>query len=236
MGEAREEPTVVLVHGAWHGAWCWDEVVARLDADSVSNIAVDLPMTSLADDVAATRAAIDAADGPVVLVGHSYGGVVISEAGNHPAVRHLVYLCALAVDSGRSAASSVEDDSLPGTALGDAFRVADDGLVTVEPGSVVECFYADCDPDLAAAAADRLRPIAFGCLTDTVSHAAWHDRPSTYVVCTEDAAVHPEVQRVLARNCTDVVEWSTSHSPFLSQPDLVSDLLVTTTRTEHAGS
>jgi len=220
-----EDPTVVLVHGAWHGGWCWDKVVARLDAAGVSSVAIDLPLTSLTDDVAATKAAIDAIGGPVVLTGHSYGGVVISEAGNHPAVQHLVYVCALAVDSGRSAADSV-DGELPATDLADWFQIADDGTVTVTPDEVVRIFYADCDPADAADALERLRPIAFQCFTDTVTHAAWHDTPSTYAICGADAAIHPELQRVLAKQCTNVVEWPTSHSPFLSQPALVSDLLV----------
>jgi pimeloyl-ACP methyl ester carboxylesterase len=225
MARSDRTSTVVLVHGAWHGAWCWDKVVARLDAAGVPSVAIDLPLTSLADDVAATQRAIDAAGGPVVLTGHSYGGVVISEAGNHPAVQHLVFVCALAVDSGRSAAHAVEVD-LPSTDLGDALQFADDGTVTLEPSSIEPAFYADCDRADVDAAIARLRPIALRCMTDTVTTASWHTVPSTYAVCTQDAAIHPALQRVLAEQCTNTVEWPTSHSPFLSQPQLVSDVLI----------
>ena len=225
MTNADAAPTVVLVHGAWHGAWCWDKVVALLDTAGVASRAVELPLTSLAADVAATTAAIDAAGGPVVLGGHSYGGVVITEAGNHPAVRHLGYVCAFAVDAGRSAASAIDEDTAQ-TDLANGLIIGDDGYVTLDRDIARECFYADCDPADAEAALDRLRPIAFGCIREPVTTAAWRTKPSTYALCTQDRAIHPELQRVLAKSCTNVVEWPTSHSPFLSQPALVADLLV----------
>ena len=228
MTNADEPATVVLVHGAWHGAWCWDNVVELLTDAGVRSVAVELPFTDLAADVAATTAAIDAVEGPAVLVGHSYGGIVISEAGNHPAVRHLVYVCAFAADSGRSAASAVDEHTAP-TELGKGFIIGDDGQVTLDREIARACFYADCDPADADAALDRLRPISFACFNDTVTTAAWRTKPSTYALCTEDRAVHPELQRVLAAGCTNIVEWPTSHSPFLSQPALVADLLVSLT-------
>ena len=228
MTNADAAATVVLVHGAWHGGWCWDKVVPLLTDAGVGSVAVELPFTDLAADVGATTAAIDAVDGPVVLVGHSYGGIVISEAGNHPSVRHLVYVCAFAADAGRSAASAVDEQTTP-TELGKGF-VIDDGLVTLDRAIARACFYGDCDPAEADAALDRLRPIAFACFTDTVTTAAWRTKPSTYALCTEDRAVHPDLQRALAAGCTTVVEWPTSHSPFLSQPALVADLLVNVAR------
>lgn len=217
--------TVVLVHGAWHGGWCWDKVAQRLDAAGVASIALDLPMTSLADDVGVVRAALDTVGTPITLCGHSYGGVVISEAGEHPNVRHLVYLCAFALDAGRSAASSV-DDQLPDTDLGDAFRIDDQGFATLDREGARRSFYSDCDPAEADTALDRLRPIALACLTDSTTTAAWRTTASTYVVCTNDQAVHPALQRVLAQRCTNVLEWPTGHSPFLSRPELVADLLI----------
>ena len=224
-----DQATVVLVHGAWHGAWCWSTVVELLDAAGVPSIALDLPLTSLADDVATTKRAIDAVDGPIVLCGHSYGGIVVTEAGVHRRVRHLVYLCAFSVGVGRSAADAVDDD-LPGTDLEKGLVFTDDGFVTIEREAARRAFYLDCEPADADDALDRLRPIAFECLTTRTTVAAWAGRPSTYAVCTSDEAVHPELQRVLARNCTNVVEWPTSHSPFLSQPSRVADLLVDLSR------
>lgn len=217
--------TVVLVHGAWHGGWCWDKVTERLDAAGVRSVALDLPMTSLADDVAVVEAALEAVAAPIILCGHSYGGVLISEAGGHRDVRHLVYLCAFALDEGRSAANAV-DDELPPTDLGDSFRIDDQGFVTLDRGGARRAFYLDCDPVDADAALGRLRPIALACLTDTTTTAAWRTTASTYAVCTDDRAVHPSLQRVLAGRCTNVLEWPTGHSPFLSRPELVADLLI----------
>jgi pimeloyl-ACP methyl ester carboxylesterase len=217
--------TVVLVHGAWHGAWCWDKVVALLSAAGVPASAVELPLTSLADDVDATRAAIDAVGGPVVLCGHSYGGVVITEAGNHPAVVDLVYLCAFALEEGESAAATASDQHLPSTDLADALRISEDGVASIDLDGARAGFYLDCAPGDADAAVARLRPMSFSCFTDAVTTAAWRDRPSTYVVCGDDRAVHPDMQRFLAKRCTTSVEWATGHSPFVSHPELVADLL-----------
>jgi pimeloyl-ACP methyl ester carboxylesterase len=198
--------------------------VALLGAAQVSTVAVELPLTSLADDVAATRAALDEVAGPAVFCGHSYGGVVVTEAGIHPAARHLVYICAFAIAEGRSAAAAV-DDELPGTGLEEALLFDDDGHVSMEREGARRAFYLDCAPEDADAALDRLRPTALSCLGGPTTVAAWRERPSTYAVCSEDRAVHPELQRLLARNCTTTVTWPTSHSPFLSRPELVADLL-----------
>jgi pimeloyl-ACP methyl ester carboxylesterase len=224
MGDERT--SIVLVHGAWHGAWCWDKVAGPLEDKGVKLHAVELPLTSLADDVAATRAAIDAAAGPVVLCGHSYGGVVVTEAGNHPSVTRLVYLCALVVEEGGSAADAAPGHDVASTDLGDALRFSEDGsTVWVDPEGARRAFYQDCTPADADAAVARLRTMSMACLGTPVEHAAWRDRPSTYALCSEDAAIHPELQRVLAARCTDSVEWPTGHSPFVSQPELVVDLL-----------
>jgi pimeloyl-ACP methyl ester carboxylesterase len=215
--------TVVLVHGAWHGGWCWEKVVPLLDDAGVPSVAVELPFTSFADDVAATRAALDGVDGSVVLCGHSYGGAVITEAGHHPAVEHLVYLTAFAIDEGESPARTAPDADVP-PALENALAI-DGTTVTVKPELVVDGLYHDCTPEDAAAAQARLRPIEVACFTTPSGPSAWKDKPSTYVVCTEDHAIHPDLQRVMAARCTSSVEWDTAHSPFLNRPDLVADLL-----------
>jgi pimeloyl-ACP methyl ester carboxylesterase len=216
--------TVVLVHGAWHGSWCWDLVVPQLHAAGVPTIAVDLPMSGFADDVECVRRGIADATTPVVLVGHSYGGVVITEAGRDPAVEHLVYLCAFAADEGRSAMNAV-DDELPSTDLGAAVHI-DGAWATLDREGARSSFYNGCAPGDAEAALDRLRPIAIDSLSGTVGVPAWRDRPSTYVVCTDDQAVHPALQRRLASVCSTVVEWPTGHSPFLTRPDDVAALLL----------
>jgi pimeloyl-ACP methyl ester carboxylesterase len=231
--------TVVLVHGAWHGAWCWDRVVEGLTARGVHAVAIDLPghgastepLGDLHGDAATLRRALDALDGPAVVCGHSYGGAVLSEgAAGHPAVRHQVYLAALMLDTGESADRSVPDP--PGTAprpeseLLPAMRFSDDGAtITVDPVAARDIFYADCtDADVERTIA-QLGPQPAVTLQQPVSAAAWRDAPSTYVVCTGDRAIPVWLQRTFAERATNCIEWPTSHSPFLSEPDLVVDLL-----------
>ena len=223
--------TVVLVHGAWHGSWCWDDVVTGLRSRGTVAVAVDLPSRSgagsLAADAAFVRAVIQGIDGPVVLCGHSYGGGVITEAAAGLAsVDHLVYLCALMLDAGESAMQSVDVEVPPGsTDLEQAIMVGDDGTIRVDPATAVSAFYADVTPALAAAATDHLTPQPAASLAEGPSAVAWRDIPSTYVVCTDDRAIPVVVQRALAARATTTVEWPTSHSPFLSRPELVVDLL-----------
>lgn len=218
--------TVVLVHGAWHGAWCWEKVVPLLERDGIRVVAIHLPLTSLHDDVRATADALDRIDGRGVLCGHSYGGAVITGAGDHPAVEHLVYLTAFACDEGESPSATAVDTPLPSTDLPDALAFNDDGtIVSLKPDSAVKGLYHDCDPVDVDAALARLRPMSLRCLTTPVGPPAWRVKPSTYVVCAEDQGVHPELQRLMARRCTNSIEWPTAHSPFLNRPDLVASLL-----------
>jgi len=220
-----EPKTVVLVHGAWHGAWCWDKVVPLLEKQGVTVETFDLPLTSFDDDVATTKGALDRVDGEVVLCGHSYGGAVITNAGNHPKVEHLVYLTAFACDAEESPAATATDENLPATDLAEVLVFHEDGTATVAPDRIVNGFYHDCDPQDAADAMRRLRPIHMSCVTTPVGPPAWKNTPSTYVVCTEDRAIHPALQRHMAARCSTTVELDTAHSPFLNRPDAVADLL-----------
>lgn len=232
--------SVVLVHGAWHGAWCFERVLPLLEDAGIEAIAVDLPghgddpgpLGDLHTDSARVVEVLDQLDGDCVLLGHSYGGAVITEAGVHPAVRHLVYLCAFAIDRDESCmdaainlSATIDLPLVEGTNLADAMVVNDDGMMTVEPSGALESFFNDCDPTTAARAVARLGPQPAGTLADTPTAVAWRERPSTYVVCTEDLAVPPGLQRAMAQRCTDSVEWPTSHSPFLSAPERVADLV-----------
>ena len=229
--------TAVLVHGAWHGAWCWQFVGERLDAAGVPYVALDLAGrdrdAGLDDDAAVVRAALDAIDGDVVLVGHSYGGAVITEAGDHPTVSHLVYLCAFALDDGETCLTAAAGDSATATIdhegrpdMGAGFRVGDDGLVTLDPDVAAACLFNDCEPDVTTWALERLTAQPLRSLQQPPQSVAWRTRPATYAVCADDQAVHPGLQRILARRCATAVEWPTSHSPFLSRPDLVAELIV----------
>jgi len=233
MGKAAR--TVVLVHGAWHGAWCWEHVIPRLDAASVPIIAVDLPSVSHAnatvhDDADYVRGALDSISGDAVLVGHSYGGAVIGEAGVHPNVAHLVYLSAFALEAGESA----QDNALTGgdgaSDLGAAIRVEDsesgEKVLTIAPEAAAPAFFHDCEPEIARAAIDRLRPQPLTALRGKVNAAAWREKPATYVVCTDDRALPMPLQRSNAARIGGSIDWPTSHSPFLSRPELVADLLI----------
>jgi pimeloyl-ACP methyl ester carboxylesterase len=224
--------TVVLVHGAWHGAWCWAPVVARLEAAGVPVVALDLPghgdnprpLTDLHGHGDAVRAALDGVDGPVVLVGHSYGGAAITDAGNHPTVRHLVYVTGFVLDAGESAATNPLEGG-EGSAVDAAIRLDADGIATIDPEGAVDAFFHDCDPADAAAAVARLVPEDLSGFAQSPRVVAWRERPSTYVLCTDDRAIMPPLQRNLAARCDRTVEIASSHSPFLSRPDELSEVL-----------
>ena len=244
MPENPARATVVLVHGAWHGAWCWDAVVPLLDAAGVPSVAVDLPghgastepVGDLYTDADHVRGVLGSIDGPIVLAGHSYGGAVISEAASGvPDVRSLVYLCAIVPDIGETVGAvpveglptddrSGEDDG--SGELGDLIQVHEDGTTTIDVSGAAPFFYADCPPATAADSLKQLGPQSSASFVQPLRHAAWREIPSTYVVCTEDQVIAVPFQRALAsRAGSTVVEWPTSHSPFLSRPDLVAALL-----------
>ena len=227
--------TVVLVHGAWHGAWCWEQVLPLLDAASVPVLVVDLPSVSHAnatvhDDSDYVRGALDSIAGDAVLVGHSYGGAVISEAGVHARVAHLVYLSAFALEVGESP----QENSLDGgdgpndlvAAMGFEELPTGEHVITIKPDRAVAAFYHDCTPEIASAAVERLRPQSLIALGGKIDAAAWREKPATYVVCTDDRALPVELQRSNAARIGNSIDWPTSHSPFSSRPDLVADLLI----------
>jgi pimeloyl-ACP methyl ester carboxylesterase len=217
---------VLLVHGAWHGGWCWDAVREHLpDARTV-----DLPSVwadgDFTADVAAVRAALDEMRAPVTLVGHSYGGAVITEAGTHPNVGHLVYLTAFALDVGETVLRNAAPPSPP-TKLAAAMRF-DGDRVSLDPDGVVAAFFADCDDPPV----DRLHDMSLHAFDIPVTTTAWRSVPSTYVVCTQDEAIDVGVQRFLATRCSNVVELDASHSPMLSMPGRVADLIRASVRSD----
>jgi pimeloyl-ACP methyl ester carboxylesterase len=228
--------TALFVHGAWHGAWCWDPVLPLLRSAGVPALAIDLPghgadtapLTDLHGHGDAIHAALDTVDGPVVLVGHSYGGAAITDAGTHPSVRHLVYVSAFCLDAHETVISNNVAGG-QGSELEAWVRVDPDGTMTVDPAGAGSAFFADCDPAVVPTLIARLGPERMDGLGQHPRAVAWRERPSTFAICTEDRALTPTLQRNLAERCTDWVEWPTSHSPFISRPDLVADLLVAVT-------
>jgi pimeloyl-ACP methyl ester carboxylesterase len=216
---------LLLVHGAFHGAWCWDRLLPELSARGVSTHTIDLPFTSLADDEAATVAAVEklSADGePVVILGHSFGGAVISGAGGlgkagRPGVAHLIYLAALLVDPD----DPVALDPSPGMT---ALRFEGD-LASVDPLGATLAFYHRCAPPDAEWATAQLRAMPSAVLSAPSSTWAWKAVPSTYIVCTDDQIVAPDAQRRMAARASDVFEIDSDHSPFLACPAMLADLV-----------
>lgn len=213
---------VVLIHGAWHGAWCWERVVSGLQDLGIDVEAVELPFDSFSHDIEAARRAIRTHPRAVV-VGHSYGGAVITEAASGVGASHLVYLAAFMQDQAESIGSLMA--TAPQTPLTSGMEYNDDGTIGVSPEAAREAFYGDCSPEDSERAIERLRPVRFTLPDDVPAKPAWHLIDSTYVVCTKDLALDPSFQRCFAKRASRVVEWDTSHSPFLSRPELLVDLL-----------
>jgi pimeloyl-ACP methyl ester carboxylesterase len=190
------------------------------------------PLGDLHADSTRIRDVLDTLEPPIVLVGHSYGGAVITQAGDHPGVAHLVYLCALALDanetcgsaaSAETAAAGISHEGRPN--LGAGFVIDGRGAVTLDPSVAAACLYNECDPETVNWALAQLGPQPLVSLQQTPAAVAWRAKPSTYVVCANDLAIHPDLQRVLAKRCSNSIEWNSDHSPFLSQPDRVAELL-----------
>jgi pimeloyl-ACP methyl ester carboxylesterase len=220
---------VVLVHGAWHGSWCWERVTPLLEEQGLVVRTLDLPSVGaepgdaadLSGDAAAVRALLDEIEGPILLVGHSYGGMVVTQAAaGHTAVRRLVYLCAFMPDEGESLFQLTGGEPAPW------IRLLDDGRALPDLEQAPAVFYGDCDEETAARATAAIRPMAAAPFVEPVAAAAWREIDATYVVCAQDGALPPELQReVFAPRAAEVVELDRSHSPFLSDPRTLADLL-----------
>jgi pimeloyl-ACP methyl ester carboxylesterase len=216
---------IVLVHGLWHGAWSWDRVRSELASRGVDSVAVELPMTSLDDDVAAVVAVLDETDGPVLLAAHSYGGAVITAAG-HPSVGGLVYVAAFQLDVGESISRACPDVDVAPTALSGALRFSADGAwVSLDPTAGRALLYGQAPDDDATRALARMRPAARSLFSARAPSAAWRKVPSVYAVCAQDRCVAPQLQTAMARRATRRVRWPSDHSPHVSHPELVAALL-----------
>ncbi|WP_173161804.1 alpha/beta fold hydrolase [Phytohabitans suffuscus] len=225
--------TVVLVHGAFHGGWCWEPVVRALDRRGVPAVAVTLPYSCWQDDVRALRDAVRSVRGTVLLVGHSLGGAIVCAVGDEPAVARLGFVSALVVDpdetvrdrlARRGVAEHLRDGADP--AVRAAMSAGDDGNVRIAPGAAGSLFYSDCRPEEVARAVSRLRPISASSLTGRPTAAPWRDKPASYLFCTEDRAVPMDVQEAYAeglRGHRDRLD--ASHSPFWSRPSDVAGVL-----------
>lgn len=218
------KPLIVLVHGAFADASGWKRVVPLLQKDGYRVLAVDNSLKSFSADVAATERAIASQRGPVVAVGHSYGGAVITQAAaNHSNVIALVYIAAFAPASGEAIGQFLE--KYPSD-LGAALKTSETGFVTLHRTKFRELFAADVSVEDANVMAIQQRPIVGTAFGSKITRAAWAKVPSWYMVATEDRAINPELQRFYGRRMkATTVEVSSSHVPFLSHPHQVAALI-----------
>jgi pimeloyl-ACP methyl ester carboxylesterase len=215
---------VVLVHGGFVDGSGWEDVHKILKRDGHHVAIVQNPTLSLAEDVVATRRVIDAQDGPVVLVGHSYGGVVITEAGNDPKVAKLVYIAAFAPDKGESVASLIKNP--PPEAPVPPILPPQEGFLLLDSTKFRDSFAADVDADKAAFMADSQVPWGLAALSGAVDEPAWKTKPSWYLVATEDRMIPPPAQRFMSKRAgATVTEVPGSHAIYVSQPAAVAALI-----------
>jgi len=215
---------VVLVHGGFVDGSGWSQVYRGLRKDGYNVTIVQNPTTSLADDVAATKLAISQQPGTVLLVGHSYGGVVISEAGNDPKVKGLVYIAAFAPDKGESVQSLIAKP-VPGAAA-PPILPPQNGFIFLDRAKFAEAFAADVAPAEAAFMADSQVPWGVNALSGAVTEPAWRAKRSWYLVTTEDKMIPPPAQRQMAKRAGSiVVEAKGSHAIYLSRPQAVIKLI-----------
>jgi len=224
MQAGSEAGTVVLVHGAFVDGSGWQGVYSLLRKDGYSVSVVQNPTLSLEGDVEATKRVIDAQSEPVILVGHSYGGAVITEAGNDSNVAALVYIAAFAPDKGESVNTLIA--GFPKDAPGPPILPPQDGFLFLDREKFHDSFAADADAELAAFMADSQVPWGVDALGGTISEAAWGNKPSWYLIATEDRMIPPPAQRAMSgRAGATVEEAAASHSIYVSQPAAVAGLV-----------
>ena len=220
---------VVLVHGGFVDGSGWEGVYGVLRKDGFIVSIVQNPTRSLAEDVSVTRRVIAAQSGPVILVGHSYGGAVITEAGNDPRVAGLVYVAAFAPDQGESVASLIKDPA-PGAPV-PPILPAEDGYLLLSKAEFPAAFAGDVELARAEFMADSQVPWGVEALTGTISQPAWRTRPSWYLVATDDRMIPPPAQRAMSKRAgATVVESAGSHAIYVSHPDTVAALIAKAAR------
>jgi pimeloyl-ACP methyl ester carboxylesterase len=227
--------TIVLVPGAWSGQWIWGPVERELDKRGLSHRSVDHPTVGagaagkdVRDDAQNVRDVVDDVGGPVVLVGNSYGGAVISGASaGHPQVKRLVYLAAMMPNAGEAILEHISGAAAPEFDAG--ISADDEGLLLMDGEVELRCAFQQASPEMLDLVRAHLgEPMSFGTNPSAAAfdEVGWSTIPSTYVVCTEDHSILPDAQRQWAKErATEVLEWPSDHCPHISHPVLVADLL-----------
>jgi pimeloyl-ACP methyl ester carboxylesterase len=215
--------TVLLVHGAWADGSCWSKVIPLLEAKGLHVVAVQIPLTSFVDDIAATQRAIALEDGPVLLVGHSYGGAVITEAGNDPKVAGLVYVSAVAPDKGESAFGLIT--SVP-TPVGSELRPDKSGFLKLTPKGIAEDFAQDLSAKEIAILTATQVPTSVTAMKGEITTPAWKSKPSWYIIAANDRAISPELEAAQAKKIgATTTTVPSSHVIMLAQPSNVADVI-----------
>jgi pimeloyl-ACP methyl ester carboxylesterase len=224
----KPQKTVVLVHGAFADGSSWERVIPLLQAKGLRVVAVQNPLTSLADDVAATKRALDASTGPVILVGHSWAGTVITEAGVHDKVAALVYVAAFAPDAGQSSNDLGKDGPAPPGSAN--IRPDSAGFLYLTPEGVARDFAQDLPAAQTAVMTVTQGPIFGNTFDEKVRNAAWKSKPSWFIVAEKDRMIQPDLQRAMAKKINaKTTALPTSHVPMLSRPNDVATVILAAT-------
>jgi pimeloyl-ACP methyl ester carboxylesterase len=223
-GIASAAVAVVLVHGGFVDGSGWEDVYKILKKDGYNVSIVQNPTSSLIDDVAVTKRIVAAQDGPVILVGHSYGGVVITEAGNDPKVVGLVYIAAFAPDKGESVATLIKDPQ-PGAPV-PPILPPQDGYLSLDKAKFAASFAADVAKGKAEFMANSQVPWGVEALNGAITEPAWKTKPSWYLIATEDKMIPPAAQNAMSKRAgSTVVEVKGSHAVYVSKPAAVAALI-----------
>jgi pimeloyl-ACP methyl ester carboxylesterase len=225
MERATEAPRVVLVHGAWADASSWDKVIPVLLGRGLDVAAVQIPLTSLADDVAAVRRAFSAESGAVVLVGHAWGGAVISEAGADDRVAALVYVAGFAPSVGQSVIDLSRDHLMPSGYA--HIQLGSDGFLRMDAEGMAKYFAPELPAEQVQVMLARQTPLSSGCMCEKATVAAWTSKPSWYVVAENDRMIQPDLQRGMARRIgADATSLATGHAAMLTSPEEVAKVIL----------
>lgn len=227
---------VLLVHGAWGGAWAWGYVQAELDTLGITHTAIDLPSrggapSTMADDAAAIRSALETIGEPAVVVGHSYSGVPVTEASaNNPLAAHIVYTCAAVADVGQSVLDLMGSDPTP-SELGGSIQATDDGLSTVEPAGAKRILFNDVSDEQATPIIEAMGTHRLSTFGEGPTVVGYSDTPSTYILCGQDLVFSPELQRTMAAKArSTVVQVDAGHIPQLGKAREVAEAIAAAAR------
>ena len=216
---------IVLVHGAFADGSCWSKVIPQLQAKGYNVIAAQNPLTSLTDDVAAAKRAIAQMDGPVLLVAHSYGGMVISEAGKDPKVVGLLYVAALVPEDGQN--GNDVNAAMPTTGVEKEFHVSPEGFVSLSVKAINENFAPDASPQERKIIYATQIPLHASAVVEKVHNPAWKTKPTWYIVAAKDRIINPDLERFKAKLIkATTIELNSSHVPMISQPNKVTAFII----------